>query len=117
MCGFDCPNRLYLNRPEGGGRVLVESANDLGVDFIGASIVGTFTDYDRDGDLDLFLVTNRLPAPDSLLNEPFSLSHDWLTAISVQGHPRRTVGIVITTSGMRRNLFSKPTGYFETRPG
>lgn len=80
MCGFDCPNRLYLNRPEGGGRVLVESANDLGVDFIGAIIVGTFADYDRDGDLDLFLVTNRLPAPDSLLNEPFSLSHDWLNS-------------------------------------
>ena len=74
VCGFDCPNRLYLNRPQGGGRVLVESANALGVDFSGASIVGTFADYDRDGDLDLFVVTNRLPVPDSLLNEPFSLS-------------------------------------------
>ena len=74
VCGFDCPNRLYLNRPQGSERVLVESAKSLGVDFSGASIVGTFADYDRDGDLDLFLVTNRLPAPDSLLNEPFSLS-------------------------------------------
>ena len=74
VCGFDCPNRLYLNRPQGSERVLVESAKSLGVDFSGASIIGTFADYDRDGDLDLFLVTNRLPAPDSLLNEPFSLS-------------------------------------------
>ena len=74
VCGFDCPNRLYLNQPQGSERILVESANALGVDFHGASIVGTFADYDRDGDLDLFVVTNRLPAPDSLLNEPFSLS-------------------------------------------
>ena len=74
VCGFDCPNRLYLNRLQGSERVLVESARSLGVDFSGASIIGTFADYDRDGDLDLFLVTNRLPAPDSLLNEPFSLS-------------------------------------------
>ncbi len=74
VCGFDCPNRLYLNRPQGGGRILVESATKLGVDFSGASIVGTFADYDRDGDLDLFVVTNRLPVPASLLNEPFSLS-------------------------------------------
>ena len=42
--------------------------------------MGTFADYDPDGDLDLFLVTNRLPAPDSLLNEPFSLSRDWLNS-------------------------------------
>lgn len=74
VCGFDCPNRLYLNRPQGSERVLVESARSLGVDFSGASIIGTFADYDRDGDLDLFVLTNRLPVPDSLLNEPFSLS-------------------------------------------
>ena len=74
VCGFDCPNRLYMNRPRGGGRVLVESADALGVAFSGASIVGTFADYDRDGDLDLFVVTNRLPVPASLLNEPFSLT-------------------------------------------
>ncbi|MCB1099061.1 MAG: VCBS repeat-containing protein [Verrucomicrobiae bacterium] len=75
VAGFDCPNRLYMNRGgKGGARKLVESAAAYGVDFSGASIVGTFADYDCDGDLDLYLVTNRLPAPESLRSEPFSLS-------------------------------------------
>ncbi|MGY8687223.1 MAG: FG-GAP repeat domain-containing protein, partial [Verrucomicrobiales bacterium] len=74
VCGFDCPNRLYLNRPKGKQRVLVESAKALGVDLVSASVMGSFADYDCDGDLDLFVVTNRLPAPDSLRAEKFSLS-------------------------------------------
>ena len=74
VAGFDCPNRLYMNRPgKAEARVLVESAKEYGVDFSGASITGSFADYDRDGDLDLYVVTNRLPAPESLRNEPFSL--------------------------------------------
>ena len=76
VCGFDCPNRLYLNRDHDGERRLVESAKALGVDFSGASVVGSFSDYDRDGDLDLFVLTNRLPAPDSLRQERFSLGRD-----------------------------------------
>ncbi|MEM7386496.1 MAG: VCBS repeat-containing protein, partial [Verrucomicrobiota bacterium] len=73
VCGFDCPNRLYMNRAEGKSRRLVESARSLGVDLHSASVVGTFSDYDRDGDLDLFVVTNRLPAPESLKTRKFTL--------------------------------------------
>lgn len=75
VAGFDCPNRFYLNRTgEGGKRRLVESAQAYGIAFSGASIMGTFSDFDRDGDLDLYLVTNRLPAPESLRSEPFALT-------------------------------------------
>jgi hypothetical protein len=54
LCGHDCPNRLYINE---GGR-FTEQAARYGLDFRGASVVMTFADYDRDGDLDGYLVTN-----------------------------------------------------------
>ena len=59
LCGQDCPNRLYINK---GGR-FVEQAREFGLDFHGASIEMTFGDYDLDGDLDAYLVTNHLNRP------------------------------------------------------
>ncbi|MDC0267829.1 VCBS repeat-containing protein [bacterium] len=56
-CQHAGPNRVYLN--DGNGN-FVESAKSLGLAFSGASIKMIFSDYDADGDLDAFLVTNRL---------------------------------------------------------
>ncbi|MCP4081237.1 MAG: RNA-binding protein [Planctomycetaceae bacterium] len=70
LCGFDCPNRLYINR----GDHFTEEAAEFGLDFEGASVVMTFADYDRDGDLDGYLVTNfRSPKdtrPAQVIREP-----------------------------------------------
>ncbi len=61
VCNHDDPNQLYLNRGDG---TFVESAARLGLDFAGASVMGGFADHDLDGDLDLFVVTNRIyPGP------------------------------------------------------
>ena len=56
LCGQDCPNRLYINN----GSKFEERAREFGLDFHGASIEMTFGDYDLDGDLDAYLVTNHL---------------------------------------------------------
>ena len=58
LCGFNCPNRLYLNNGDG---TFQERAKSFGLNFKGASTMMSFADYDRDGDLDGYLLTNRMP--------------------------------------------------------
>ena len=59
-CVHAGPNRLYLNRGNG---TFQESAKHFGLDFVGASVMMSFADYDLDGDLDGYLLTNHLNAP------------------------------------------------------
>ena len=57
LCAYAMPNKLFINT--GDGR-FVENAAQYGLAFSGASIMASFVDYDRDGDLDAHLLTNRL---------------------------------------------------------
>ena len=65
LCGFECPNRLYINE----GDTFRECAAEYGLDFNGSSLIMNFADYDRDGDLDGYLVTN-FKKPRSRINKP-----------------------------------------------
>ncbi|MDG2221939.1 MAG: FG-GAP-like repeat-containing protein [Rubripirellula sp.] len=56
-CNIDGPNQLFINQKDG---VFLEEANARGVQFQGATTMCAFADYDRDGDLDLYLVNNRI---------------------------------------------------------
>ena len=56
VCNYDSPNSLYINDGKGNFK---ESAKSYGLDLIDASILPTFCDYDKDGDLDLYVLTNR----------------------------------------------------------
>jgi enediyne biosynthesis protein E4 len=60
VCRYDEPNRLYLNESKPGELRFREAAAEWGLDLADASLMATFSDYDRDGDLDLFLATNAL---------------------------------------------------------
>jgi hypothetical protein len=60
VCAFNTANRLYINR---GGK-FTESAKAAGLDFKGFSVNMAFADYDLDGDMDAYLVTNRPYSPD-----------------------------------------------------
>ncbi len=57
LCKYDAPNLLYINQ---GDQTFVEAAKSYGLDFHGSSVMASFSDFDRDGDLDLYLLTNRL---------------------------------------------------------
>ena len=77
VCNNEHPNQLFINE---GNSNSVERAKAYGLDFSGSSIMMSFCDYDRDGDLDAFLVTNRKepkspipdpkPGPDGIYRMP-----------------------------------------------
>jgi len=61
VCCYDGPNRVFVNAGNG---TFAERADALGLAFNGASMMAAYADYDRDGDLDCYLLTAGLiPGP------------------------------------------------------
>ncbi len=56
VCNMEAKNLLYRNRGDG---TFEECAARFGLDIAAASTMAAFCDYDRDGDLDVYLLTNR----------------------------------------------------------
>ena len=65
VCYYDAPNELLINEGVGsnGAVQFSERAVELGVAVRDASHMPAFCDYDQDGDLDLFVLTNRYEDP------------------------------------------------------
>jgi len=54
VCNFNSPNQLFVNQGNG---TFEERASKYNLDLDRASVKGSFSDFDRDGNLDLYLVT------------------------------------------------------------
>ena len=98
LCVFDGPNRLFINRD---GKGFVDEAAKYGLDFKGASLMMAFSDYDRDGDLDGYLLTNRIRPGEELKDVRFRVVR------GPDGEP------VILPEEMQQyaGLIKSPTGY------
>ena len=70
LCVFDAPNRLFINQE---GKGFKDEAKALGLNFKGASMMMAFSDYDLDGDLDGYLLTNRIRPGEEFKDVRFSL--------------------------------------------
>ncbi|MEO7599913.1 MAG: VCBS repeat-containing protein, partial [Opitutus sp.] len=57
VCRYDAPNLLFVNN---GDTTFTERADEYGLAIKDASVHAVFADYDRDGFLDCYLVTNIL---------------------------------------------------------
>jgi hypothetical protein len=73
VCRFNAPNLLFMNDGHGHFK---EVAHQAGVDLVSGSVVGAFEDYDRDGYLDLFVLTNILDVNSSPDGEQSHLYHN-----------------------------------------
>ena len=63
VCNYGEPNLLYVNDGKGN---FTESGESAGMAVNDASLSAHFADYDNDGDLDYYLLTNRLIRPGGL---------------------------------------------------
>jgi hypothetical protein len=73
ICRFDAPNLLFVNNGDGS---FTERAKEYGLDVKDASVEATFADYDGDGYLDCFLLTNVLDFSKSPLGRRNYLFHN-----------------------------------------
>ena len=66
VCNYDYPNQLFVNQTIVDGKRrdgplrFVEEAGKYGFDFNDGSVVSAFADYDRDGDLDLYILAHQV---------------------------------------------------------
>jgi hypothetical protein len=67
VCNYDAANSLYLN--QGNGK-FVECAETFGLDLVSAGHTPAFCDFDLDGNLDLYLMTNFFYDPKGQSSEP-----------------------------------------------
>jgi hypothetical protein len=73
VCRFDAPNLLFVNNGDG---TFTERAKEYGLDIKDASVEATFADYDGDGYLDCFLLTNVLDFSKSPMGRRNYLFHN-----------------------------------------
>jgi len=73
VCRYDAPNLLFVNNGDG---TFTERAHQYGLDVKDCSVMATFADYDGDGYLDCYLVTNILDFSQSPLGRRDYLFHN-----------------------------------------
>lgn len=74
QCNYNAQNQLFLNDGKG---VFNELKGAAGLNVVDGSMTPTFADVDNDGDLDLFLLCNRLYRPGGPpLRKPYKIGSD-----------------------------------------
>ncbi len=71
VCNYRGTHELYINQVVPTGKLsFIESAAKFGLDLVNASMTPAFADIDLDGDLDLFMLNNRVERPGGRPTKP-----------------------------------------------
>jgi hypothetical protein len=62
VCRYNAPNLLYINQGDG---TFKEMGHAYGLDVVDSSVMAAFSDYDRDGWLDLYITMTTTAGPTS----------------------------------------------------
>ena len=96
VVNYDHPNQLFINQliDENGkksenGLSFVERAKDFGLAAVDGCIEGAFCDFDRDGDLDMYLLTHQIYRKGGRPKEPITLVREKDGSIEVAPEWRR----------------------------
>jgi len=101
---FKGKNQLYINN---GDLTFTESAAKYGLDFAGFSTQASFFDYDKDGDLDMFLLTSSVHNNDTYgdSTQRYKYSHD------AGDHLFRNDGGHFIDVTAKSGIYASPIGY------
>ncbi len=96
LCNAEEENLLFIN--DGNGQFTEEAAK-RGLNFIGNSVMMAFADYDHDGDLDGYLVTNRRDEADLQIPKPRNNADG---NIEVPEESREFFDVIVSDDGRQR---------------
>jgi hypothetical protein len=113
ICRYDLPNLLFINNGDG---TFTERAHEYGLDIKDASVHATFADYDRDGHLDCYLVTNILDFSISPTSPPRPASGASRRATRPSGSTPTTTAGPTSTSPTTSRPPTASTSTRETAP-
>ena len=79
VCNYDYPNQLFINqlivdgKRSAGPLRFIDRAEELGLNVADGCVVPAFADYDRDGDLDVYILTHQVYRQGGRPKDPIGL--------------------------------------------
>jgi len=104
---LDARNQLYLNN---GDLTFTESAQKLGVDFSGFSTQAAFLDYDKDGDLDFYLLNHNIHSVRSYGTVKNRKDQDTLAGDRFYENKIDEIGVFVDVTEASQ-IYNSPLGY------
>lgn len=125
VCNYDHPNQLFINqlivdgKRTGGPLKFIDKAPEFGLDLKEGSVVPAFADYDRDGDLDVYILTHQIyrekgrpESPIQIFEEggKFYVGDEWQRWYEVDQHRRGDNGEFLYTEAGRPDYLFRNDG-------